>query len=228
MFGVSLDEAQHLVDTQGVVAPQPDPLADRQVQKAITDATAETASELVRQLKRTLHFLESQRRHLHADAIWLMGGGASMRNIGPYFDQALNLPVHICGAALQEPPSGETATQRGGGFQRRVGPFGTSLEGRMKNSINLLPASFRRQQIVRQRAYQWSAVICLVLVAGWIFHWYELREQQAMVQRLEVLKREHQPTQLMLRQLVDMRQETRGLGSSKNGLPESWSASATR
>jgi type IV pilus assembly protein PilM len=116
VFGVSLDEAQHLMDTQGVVAPQSDPLADRQVQKAVTDAMAETASELVRQLKRTVHFLESQRRHLHADAIWLMGGGASTRNIGPYFDQALNLPVHICGAALQEPPSGETATQRGAVF----------------------------------------------------------------------------------------------------------------
>jgi hypothetical protein len=77
----------------------------------------------------------------------------------------------------------------------------------MKNSINLLPASFRRQQILRQRAYQWSAAICLVLVAGWIFHLYEQHEQQAMVQRLEVLKREHQPTQLMLRQLVDMRQK---------------------
>jgi hypothetical protein len=77
----------------------------------------------------------------------------------------------------------------------------------MKNSINLLPTSFRRQQIIRVRAYQWCVGICAVLVAGWIFHWYELREQQAMVERLEVLKREHQPTQLMLKQLVAMRKK---------------------
>jgi hypothetical protein len=77
----------------------------------------------------------------------------------------------------------------------------------MKSSINLLPASFRRQQIMRARAYQWSGAICLVLVGGWIAHWYELREHQAMLQRLEVLKREHQPTQLMLSQLVDMRRK---------------------
>jgi Tfp pilus assembly protein PilN len=77
----------------------------------------------------------------------------------------------------------------------------------MKNSINLLPMSYRRQQIIRVRAYQWSVGICAVLAIGWIFHWYELREQQAMVQRMEVLKREHQPTQMMLNQLVEMRKK---------------------
>ena len=77
----------------------------------------------------------------------------------------------------------------------------------MKNMVNLLPASFRRQQIIRNRAYQWSVGISLVLVMGWISHWYESREQRAMAQRLEVLTREHRPTQLMLRQLVDMRQK---------------------
>jgi hypothetical protein len=77
----------------------------------------------------------------------------------------------------------------------------------MKNCINLLPASLRRQQMLRTRAFQWSAAICAVLIAGWVLHWYEVREQQAMEQRLEVLKREHQPTQLMLSQLVEMRKK---------------------
>jgi type IV pilus assembly protein PilM len=114
--GVSLDEAQHLMDTQGVAPPESDSSADPQIQKAIADAMAETVGELVRQLKKTVHFLESQRRHLHADAIWLMGGGASTRNIGPYFDQAISLPVHICGATIQQSLSGETAPQRGAMF----------------------------------------------------------------------------------------------------------------
>ena len=36
-----------------------------------------------------------QRRHLQPAAVWLMGGGASMKNIGPYLAEALSLPVHI-------------------------------------------------------------------------------------------------------------------------------------
>ena len=116
VFGVSLDEAQHLMDTQGVATVESDPLADQEIQKAVTDAMVETVNELVRQLKRTTHFLESQRRHLHADSIWLMGGGASTRNIGPYFDQALSLPVHICGAKTQQSPLGEVSPHRGALF----------------------------------------------------------------------------------------------------------------
>jgi hypothetical protein len=44
-----------------------------------------------------------------------------------------------------------------------------------------------------------------------VSHWYELREQHVLAQRLDVLQREHQPTQLMLRQLVDMRQQLASL-----------------
>jgi len=77
----------------------------------------------------------------------------------------------------------------------------------MRNNVNLLPASFRRQQMVRNRIYQWSALISVVLLIGWGSHWYELREQQSLEQRLDVLEREHQPTQVMLRQLVAMRQK---------------------
>jgi len=77
--------------------------------------------------------------------------------------------------------------------------------------INLLPVSFRRQQMVRKRAIQWMVVICFVLVAGWTSHWVELREQNALSQRLEVLSREHQPTRTMLKQLVKMRQRLNSL-----------------
>ena len=34
----------------------------------------------------------------------------------------------------------------------------------MRNAINLLPASFRRQQLVRKRALQWSAIVFVVLL----------------------------------------------------------------
>jgi hypothetical protein len=81
----------------------------------------------------------------------------------------------------------------------------------MKTTINLLPRSLRRQQIIRRRVTQWCCIIFTVLVAGWILHWSDLRAQETLAQRFEVLAREHQPTQLMLRQLVDMRRELQEL-----------------
>ena len=77
----------------------------------------------------------------------------------------------------------------------------------MRTMINLLPPAFRRQQILRKRAIQWCTVICAVLLVGWLSHWYKVREHRMLSQRLEVLRREHQPTRTMLRQLVDMRQK---------------------
>ena len=76
----------------------------------------------------------------------------------------------------------------------------------MKTMINLLPNLYRRQQMVRRRIKQWSVVIGMVFVAGWLLHWRELGAQRFVTQRLEALEREHQPTQTLLKQLVDMRQ----------------------
>ena len=95
VFGVTLDEAQHLADTQGLAGPEGNGAPDGCTQDAVTDAAAETVEELVRQMTRTLHFMETQRRHLQPSAVWLMGGGASMRNVGPYLADRLPLPVHI-------------------------------------------------------------------------------------------------------------------------------------
>jgi type IV pilus assembly protein PilM len=95
IFDVTLDEAQHLADTQGLVAPDTETLADQKAQKAITEAAAEPIDELVQQVRRTLQFTEAQRRHLQPAAIWLMGGGASMRNVAPYLAKEIELPVHI-------------------------------------------------------------------------------------------------------------------------------------
>jgi Tfp pilus assembly protein PilN len=95
-----------------------------------------------------------------------------------------------------------------GGDVRRCSRFvGTGLEGGMKRTINLLPPSFRKQQILRKRIIQWTVAICVVLVFGWLLHWYEVHEQRAQAQLLEGLAREHQPTRTMLQELVEMRQQ---------------------
>jgi hypothetical protein len=73
--------------------------------------------------------------------------------------------------------------------------------------INLLPNLYRRQQVVRRRTKQWAVAICMILATGWLFHLREVSEQRDRAQRLEVLEREHLPTQTLLKQLVDMRQK---------------------
>ena len=92
-LGVSLDEAQHLVDTQGVARPQAEAQADLQIQAAITEAACDVLEELTRQLARTLQFAETQRRHVQPASVWVMGGGASMRNVASYLADALKIGV---------------------------------------------------------------------------------------------------------------------------------------
>jgi len=77
----------------------------------------------------------------------------------------------------------------------------------MRTMINLLPVSYRRQQVVRKRVMQWASVVCAVLLIGSGWHWYERREGMVLGQQLESLEREHAPTKAMLKQLVNMRQK---------------------
>lgn len=97
-LGVSRDHAQHLADAYGVLPPRDaaasaDEAGNRELQAAVTSAISEIATSLIEQVERTLRFLESQRRHQHPTALVLMGGGASVRNIGPYLSASLEMPV---------------------------------------------------------------------------------------------------------------------------------------
>ncbi len=81
----------------------------------------------------------------------------------------------------------------------------------MRTMINILPASYRRQQMVRNRSMQWVTIVAVVLSTGWGWHWFEMREQAQLSQQLEVLTREHAPTRTMLKQVVDMRRRLKEL-----------------
>jgi len=81
----------------------------------------------------------------------------------------------------------------------------------MRTAINLLPQSFRRQQVLRKRVVQWASIISAMLVTGWGWHWYEMREGRQLTAQLETLSREHAPTQAILKQLVEMRQQLKEL-----------------
>jgi len=77
----------------------------------------------------------------------------------------------------------------------------------MRTMINMLPASYRRQLMLRNRGLQWATAVAAVLVAGWGWHWLEMREHAQLAQQLDVLSREHAPTRAMLTQLIDMRRQ---------------------
>ncbi len=111
-FDVTLDEAQHLADTEGLTAPDGQTGTDPETQKAVTDAAADCLDELIRQIGRTLHFMDAQRRHLHPAAIWLLGGGASLRNVAPYLAHALGLPVHTWKLAADDAATSCAAGER--------------------------------------------------------------------------------------------------------------------
>ena len=81
----------------------------------------------------------------------------------------------------------------------------------MRNMINILPATYRRQQIIRNRAVQWCSIIGFVLLSGLGWHWHEMKEHTYLTQQLDVLSREHTPTRTMLKQLVDMRKQLKEL-----------------
>lgn len=94
-MGVTEDEAQHLIDTQGVLSSGSDEAGDQDLQAAVTEAAYGTIDSLLQQVQRTLQFVQTQRRHLVPSAVWLMGGGATIPHIGTYLSSKLDMPVRI-------------------------------------------------------------------------------------------------------------------------------------
>jgi type IV pilus assembly protein PilM len=115
LFNVTRDEAQHLAESEGLALTH-ETTAISDIAAAISEAAASSLGELVRQISRTLQFMEMQRRHLQPSAIWLLGGGASLKNVGPCLSQVLSLPVHIFTLAPESNPIGCAAGNRSAVF----------------------------------------------------------------------------------------------------------------
>jgi Tfp pilus assembly PilM family ATPase len=108
-LGVSLDQAQHLASTEGVATADHDAAGRKEIREAITGAVADTIQTLVEQIRRTLQFVDLQRRHLRPTSVWLLGGGASLRNLCPYLSAALEMPVSIWDLPAVSTPGDKTA-----------------------------------------------------------------------------------------------------------------------
>jgi hypothetical protein len=81
----------------------------------------------------------------------------------------------------------------------------------MKVAINLLPAVYRRQALLRRRIAQWSLVLCTVLAATWAARWYKVGEYHTLSRQLEAVSREGRPAQAMLHEITEMRQRVQQL-----------------
>lgn len=77
----------------------------------------------------------------------------------------------------------------------------------MKTMINLLPVAYRRQQMLRKRAIQWTAAVVAVAALGGGWHCLERHEEIRLSEQLDSLEREHSPARSVLKQLIDMRQQ---------------------
>jgi type IV pilus assembly protein PilM len=119
-LGMTLDQAQHVVDVHGVVLPGANDGSKDEIQAAVTTAIAEPVGHLVGEIQRTLHFFDLQRRHLRPSSIVLMGGGASVKNIGPHLSELLALPV-----AVWNVPSEPTELEENRGGRRAL--FGNAV-----------------------------------------------------------------------------------------------------
>ena len=92
-LGLSIDDAEQLLTTHGVCDPaeRKDPLRD--VQEVITDVTSGLLSEIVSQLNKTLSYPELHRSGLVPVKIWLLGGGATVRNLAALLSAKIHRSV---------------------------------------------------------------------------------------------------------------------------------------
>ena len=94
-LGVSLDEAQYLLTTQGLPDPQHQDEQNEDLRAVIAEAASDALNELVEQLGKTLAYFGAHRPSLSPDRIWLFGGGTTVRGVTPYLARAIPLPIDV-------------------------------------------------------------------------------------------------------------------------------------
>ncbi len=92
-LGLSMEEAHQLLSTCGV----PNPLSDRaehtELQELVDDYSGELFDHLLGELEKTLSYLRMQRAELIPAELWLIGGGATIRNVEAKLCFEMGMPV---------------------------------------------------------------------------------------------------------------------------------------
>lgn len=102
-LGLPIGDAEQLLATHGVVDPgaKEEPFHD--AQEVITEVTAGPLGEIVSQLNKTLAYPELHRSGLVPTKIWLLGGGATVRNVAALLSARIHLPVQTWNLAYAGP-----------------------------------------------------------------------------------------------------------------------------
>jgi Tfp pilus assembly PilM family ATPase len=90
-LAVSGEEAQKLLTDRGL--PALSGVGNHELQEVIAEVAAQPLQVFAEELERTVTFLRQQRRALIPQKIVLFGGGAAIRNIGPFLADKLETPV---------------------------------------------------------------------------------------------------------------------------------------
>jgi Tfp pilus assembly PilM family ATPase len=90
-LSVNRDEAQKLLTDHGL--PDHDQTRCEELQEVIQEVIAEPLDRFLEEVRRTLAYLQQQRRSLMPQQLILFGGGASIRNIAKFVTEKLDLPA---------------------------------------------------------------------------------------------------------------------------------------
>jgi Tfp pilus assembly PilM family ATPase len=92
-LNVSPEETQHLLLSFGLPHERSDETV-LPLQQALARAAQEHLSRLVEEIRRTLAYFQAQRRELIPGRIWLLGGGACVRNSAAWLSHECGVPIH--------------------------------------------------------------------------------------------------------------------------------------
>jgi Tfp pilus assembly PilM family ATPase len=87
------EDAEQLLATYGLSDPDRRDGTLREIQEALADVTSGPLVAMAAELNKTLAYPELHRSRLIPGQIWLFGGGATVRNIGPQLSARVGVPV---------------------------------------------------------------------------------------------------------------------------------------
>ncbi len=90
-LSLTSEESQKLLTDHGLPSKTRDEMDD--LQEVIAEVVAQPLQIFAEELERTMAFLHQQRRALVPQKIVLFGGGAAMRNIGPFLTDKVDVPI---------------------------------------------------------------------------------------------------------------------------------------
>ena len=213
---LNVDHCRSLLEHIGIARQTAEPAAGNpstrpsELRQALRRMTGGLVTQFLNELHRTISFTRSLGSRTLPDEVVLCGSGAGISGLSDRVAQRLQIPVSIW--QMQRRPRvghGRFASIRASGCVVDAG------DNAMKNHVNLLPISFRKQVVARERLHKWRFYLFLTLVTCGIItsiryrQLVKLREQVAIREfKIQPIKKREvrlQKLELELNQLLDMK-----------------------